>query len=161
MGVDLKAYTIFADDVRFEQSGKVIIIGAYGGELLFQQPPPSNQHQLMTLIKVLGQPSSKCTAPEVKFTINGNELFAATPPDDYAQIFERQKHYLSVGIAPVVEYFEEENSIEIAQLIVPLVIPPLEGDALLSVRLVFGSESTMVGALLIRFAAQGLRAIND
>lgn len=39
-GPDIYGYTIFCDDIRVEAAGKLIYIGAYGGEMILNGTLP-------------------------------------------------------------------------------------------------------------------------
>lgn len=136
-------YTIFCDDIRFEQGGKRSLIGVYHGELIVFANPPVALPRLALAIQYFERPeesaapleilvrASWADEPLIKFTTDAVELRNAPRPIDPG----KNQEDVRVGLVWNLN-------------LTPL---PLPQAGIIKVRALRGDLEVKLGSLLITF----------
>lgn len=149
MQAKLRASAVFADDVRYEQSGKMILVGAYGFGLCLGAGFPSAPFTLKALVRVVGPPTTVADAPTVQVLLNGEVISDIQPPPEYLQIFAQFRTDLDVRFGALIRECGELENVDTALFIVPFDVPMLEKDSVVGLRINLGQGFASAGALIV------------
>lgn len=134
--------TIFCDDIRNEDSGKLLVVGMYGSELVVNQQAPVLLPSLVLFIRA----KTTVDQPFRKFTTRvwfDDELVTETAVDEASLNAAAAK--LSEDSAP-----DSENRVHMMQAIARMSPFPILRSGTLRVRVETESEILKAGALTIR-----------
>jgi hypothetical protein len=132
-------YTIFCDDIRQEDNGKLLYIGVYTGDMTFSGPPPGLLTTFCAFVNYLERPTDSLLPIRLVMMIPGVETPAASIELDLAKFRET--------LAPI------EGEDPMYRIMIPLrmgtLIIPQQG--LIKVRAYRGDDELRLGTLNVKF----------
>ena len=148
---DVFGHTIFCDDVRFEDGGKLSLIGVYQGQMFIHADFPVTLPKFGIVVRYHERIGSRSDPLVLKIFLPGD-------PDD-APTFSAQvpvDELRKAGEALSSEEKKTENGeIKFHIMQAPIILSPfvLKGPGAIKVRAVCGDEIIRMGALTIEKAA--------
>jgi hypothetical protein len=138
-------YTIFCDDIRFEQENKITLVGIYAGEMIFSSPFPVMIPKLGLSVRYFEKPgeSSEPVLMEVYFPGDNDDTPTMKAEIPYKEMRER-------SLTPI-EGMDTRLGTGMNTVISPV---PLKQEGYIKVRIRRGSDVIRVGSLRITSRAK-------
>lgn len=153
MSIDAYGTTVFCDDIRFEASGKLTLVGCYTSEMTFSGPAPGKLPNFAALVNIRIPRELSFRKVELRVLKEvasvKEEIFQAE-----LEVSEEQREEAFVPIG------QEKNEEQVLSMTFPLQWSPLdiEGAGLIKVRAYLDGETEVrLGALKINFAEESAR----
>jgi hypothetical protein len=135
-------YTIFCDEIRQENTGKLLYIGVYVGDIILTGTPPFILPTFTAYVNYLEKPEHADTEVTFELSIPGHQ------EPIYKYTMGKRDPARSSSVAPNLQG-EDLN----ARIMLPIRMTPLilTEEGLIKVRAFRGQDEIRLGALVVRF----------